>query len=685
MVTKDHVLILNGARSTVVFLAGLFCVLVSLSCGFEPVRKIEKANVTPAPGDAGQGFSLAGPLDKRSFAGSLLVWRPETSREDVAAILGATFDYNKAYTRSRQSIAALYQSDLYELDARRRDVQAKLAESGTGGGDEAKIERDRRLAAGNVWFEETLERLTKEHPEDFAPDAARALFARYCDAKLWELASRPLVADGQFSLRPIATPICESYYKQRSYFDAVDCFDSDGAGDSAGRNYFGCIWRSLRKTTFVTEGPLNDAIHGPVLEALAGSLEFRKLVSGKDGTQTLCGVDASSIRKFLALRVIQTETCTIPGSNVVLELSVPTESRAASRLERMSPATVVTFMDDQETRVGQDNLLALYPKALLLAASQGPRSGRELTPLERASDDFAIKLAALGKRSAKCGDQAAAFSASDVLMNLPFAVSGVGAFRPTREAESLDSARCVGLPDPKLFPEILSVQGASEEARAALEADLKELNSKRDVVVSRYCDMNNGLAESDSRRSEIEARPRQSGIVEQRAILATRDLRLELAPGVVSQGDSSDPVRARLRFGPDASPVEGCFDGYASGVPVVCPGSSSNGTGSGDQVLGAEVRFSPESGALVFRLELTDAVLTSIGLSNAIGFLKDSVMVIEMYGNSFEGLVPYVSGAVRFERGDQVVGRGVASYLIEANEAYRESNDLVRQCPRLGF
>lgn len=670
--------------------------LVLAGCGFEKTKKAGRQTVGPVVSDGGAGLALTGDLSERTFAGSLLVWKPGTTRDDVSAILQATRRYNEAYTRSRAVIEALYESDLRRMDERRAALLAeKSAPPGQASGAEALEARKARLDFGAGWFSALSARLTSENPGSFDETRAQALFARYCDAKLWELASHPMIADGTFSQRPSASVLCEAYFESQNYFESPACAQDN----SKAQNYFRCMWTALRKTSFVQSGPLQDARHGPVLEALAASPEFRKLVSGRDASAGFCGLDQLALRKFRLFKVVQTEPCVIPGSTVVLDLNVVSESRPTTSLDKMNAGTVAASMDDQEARVSQDRLLALYPQALLLSPSPGPRAGRELTALEKESDDFARRLAAMDKRGVNCGAEPSGFSATDVLVSLPFAVDGPMASGQSGNVGAVlrSSEGCRGMPAAALFPELLADKGADEDRRRELDASLAALAVDRDAVVTRYCDMNNGRPESASRKAEVEARPWQTAIVDERSILATRDLRLVLkpvqtsalasAPGSETPRSGEDAKglnRALLSFGPASVPVSGCFRSFVgpeAGAAAACPTQAPGEA----QHVAADVVYFPEKGSLQLSFPLTRDTLVATKLEARLGDFEGATFVVELFGNAFEGKVPYISGAVRFERGNEVVGRGVASYMIEANAAFEEANALVRECPRLGF
>jgi hypothetical protein len=665
------------------FLLGLALFFAIIQgCGFEKVKKPQNIRVEPAnTGLDGQGFALAGEAGSRNFAGSLLVWKPETTRQDVVAILNATRQYNEAYTRSRQVIASLYDNGLRDIDGRKSALLIERAQGGGAAGQGALALRDKKMSAASSWFEGRLDELEQVAlGGTFDKDRARRIFVRYCDAKLWELATHPMVADGTFGVRPTPSPLCEQIYLDRDYFSAPQCQVTEGQP----RSFFECIWESLSRTTFVTEGPLDANKHGPMLRALAKSPELRLLISGRGTAPSFCGLDSLGARKIRTFRVLLSEPCTVPRTGVPFDMNVPTESRATSPLERMSPASVAAAWDDQVSRVTQDRLLALYPKELLLVPSLGPRAGRELSAAEVAGDGVASQVSSIDKRGVKCGSLAEGFAAGDVLLNLPFAVEGPMADGQIGNVGSVLGSEegCLGMPDPDEFPELLAEQGDTESRRRAIDDQLAKLAADRDALLTRYCDMNNGLAESQSRKSEIEARPIQTAMVDERAILATRDLRLDLEP--VGPG----ALKARLRFGPGTAPVEGCYaalDAPEAGASLVCPSPGGAGGAEGLGVVAAEVRVATQDGSLLLSFPLNAATLQSTGLSARLGEFEGTVFRVELFANAFEGLVPYLSGAVRLERDAEVVARGVASYLIEANAAYEEANAVVRECPRLGY
>lgn len=662
----------------------LFSLLLILGgCGFGSVRQVENVPVPAIAKDQQTAFSLAPGSDARSFAGSLLVWKASSSRNDVAEILSATRRYNEAYTGSRKAIADLYASDLnglrQELDRLGQEINALDA----GSGSALKV-RAQRLDAAASWFENSKLGLQQKFGASFDSNRADAIFGRYCDAKLWELATQPFLANGLFQLRPSPSPLCEAYYAKRSYFASPACtrFDPTTGNPPVlpGQSAFECIWSALKLTTFVTEGPLVATVHGPVLDALAVNQSFRAIVAGRDSSAVFCGMNTSSVRKFLLLKVLQVDgsPCVIADApRVTLSLNVPTEPGAAVTLiSKLSPATLINLMDQQETLLNQDTTWARYPQSLLLFSAAQPRGGRQLDATELASDGFARKLAIVGRRNLRCGTDAASYSVSDVLVSLPFAdattVAPVGS-----QGSVFNPSVCAPFPPVSEFPEILAGDAAVDGKRADLEAQRDNVTRILDAVYSRYCDTSNGLPASASRKAEIEARPEQLRIVSERALIATRNLGLRLTAVA-----GSSQVSVSLSFGPEPIRARGCFAGWSDGRAVTC---SEPSVDAGVTEVAMEASFDPETDSIRLSLPLTQALLDQSSLDKQIAEHVGEKMEILFYANTFEGVVPFVSGNVTFLRGDTVTGRGVASYLIEENASYAAANDIAQQCSRLGF
>ncbi len=655
-------------------------------CGFGSVRKVENVPVPGIAKEQQSGFLLSSGTDSRSFVGSLLVWKPETTRDDVAAILSATRRYNEAYTGSRKAVVDLSSGELgslrQELDRLGKEINA--LDSGSGA---ALAVRSRRIDAASSWFEGTKLDVQQKFSGSFDAGRADAIFGRYCDAKLWELATQPLLANGLFQLRPSPSPLCEAYYAKRSYFASEACARFDlpssnppGGTPPVGQSAFECIWSALKLTTFVTDGPLVAGVHAAVLDALAVNQSFRAIVAGRDSSAVFCGMNASSVRKFLLLKVIQVEgtPCVIADSpQVTLSLNVATEPGASgTALSRMSPATIINLMDQQETLLNQDTTWARYPQSLLLFPAGRPRSGRQLEATEQASDGFARKLAIIGRRNLRCGTDPSPYSVSDVLVSLPFAdpgsVTPVGS-----EGGVVNPSVCAPFPAASEFPEILAGDAQVDGKRTELEAQRQSVNHSLDEVYARYCDTSNGLPASASRKAEIDARPEQLRIVSERAIIATRNFGMQLSPV-----DGGGRVSVSLSFGPEPIRARGCFAGWSDSRSIACSGVTAE-TGLAEVPM--EVTFDPSQNSIRVSLPLTKELLEPSGLDKQIPDQLGATMEILFFANAFDGIVPFVSGNVTFTRGGLVSGRGVASYLIEENPTYAFANDVGKQCARLGF
>ena len=378
--------------------------------------------------------------------------------------------------------------------------------------------------------------------------------------------------------------------------------------------------------------------------------------------------------------MIQTEgtPCVIADSpQVVLSLNVATEPGASATLiSKMSPATIINLMDQQETLLNQDATWARYPQSLLLFPASRPRGGRQLEATEQSSDGFVRKLGVIGRRNLRCGTDPSPYSVSDVLVSLPFADPG-SVVPGGSDGGVVNPSVCTPFPPASEFPEILAGDAQVDGKRTELEGRRQTVNRSLDEVYTRYCDTSNGLPASASRKAEIDARPEQLRIVSERAIIATRNFGMKLSPL-----DGSGRVVVSLTFGPEPIRARGCFAGWSDGRSIACSGAVAE---TGVAEVPMEVMFDPSQDSIRVSLPLTKELLEPTGLDKQIPDQLGSNMEILFYANAFEGVVPFVSGNVTFTRGGSVSGRGVASYLIEENSAYAFANDVGKQCARLGF
>ncbi len=620
-----------------------------VACGMPAADEPEVVPVPEITTNRDFGFSLNPQNETREFYGSLLVWRDGTTGEDVRAVLEASRKNTEAFVRRLDSVATLFANDLDALDAQigavQADRDAALAESGL---------RDRatRLAFADTWFEGEVEGLKATFGDAFGEAEevrVRQVFARYCDAKLWQQAVSEELADGAFEVRPVATPVCESHYAASAAFAAPEC--TAQAGEK--KNYFACVWKALKSTAYVQEGPLNEALHGPVLDAIAVSEQMRTFMATEPRGEKICGERITSFKRKLVDLNVGAADCLVPGSSVALNLKVVTNK---AELALVAPDDMATAVDRLEDFKDRSNLYTTIPYALHFAEPLGPRADRELSALERASDELARKMRTVGYASGKCGG--GKISLADKEFNLPFA-------ELTEVSFELD--KCESFPSTDDFPEMFVKDPLADE----LTARLDQLQIDRKSAIGKYCDR--AKCEAAESQSLCAAQVAKKGLIEavqSRAYLATT-FNLKLIPH--QEEDGQNWVEGRLIVsGSGRALAYGCMSGFAEGRNLeACPGEGAQA----GALTKMSMSFDPASEELALAFDFNTETRRAADLDDELKLaIADTQIKMSLYPGAFEDRVPFLSGAVTFERDGEVLRRGVASYMVEqAFEAQREA------------
>lgn len=644
----------RSARLCSVLAAAVVCLN---GCGLNPIKEPNSIGVDPVPVRAQYGFSLSEQDRPREFTGSLLIWKPETTRDDVQAISSATRASNEAYVERLEQVGLAFEgafenieNTIAELQMRREEL---AAESGLR-------DRSARLDYASRWFESERSVLATQ---DASVDLAHAtkLFGRYCDAKLWQMATSVLLADGVFSQRPTPAAVCEPHYEERGYFETAECERQEGMS----RSYFVCFWKALKRTSFVEVGPLSIETHGPVLDAVGDSEVFRQwfAVGAESGrAERPCGFFRSAIGQFLRLAVNNRRPCTIPGTSVLFDLNVATD---AETLDATSPQRVSDAIERHWDRRDNDTAPVLArATAELQFVQKGaePRAGRTLTAVEAASDEIARKLGLMGTPKGICGNKT--LSLVDVALNLPFV---------TLDKSPLDPDTCRDLPSIEDFPDLF----VTDPGLSVVEKELAERRAERDQSVLRACRQfdtsactldDSDLAKPQCRASRLKAQ--QAKLAATRAHLV-RVFSLKLIPrggeggrrwieGVVSLSGKRPAGIA-------------CMNGFAEGQGMACPDGKDN---DAEQVYvpgGMSLNYDSALEKLEVQLDLPESLLSVKELEASpelIELVKDSRMQVDLFPNSLGDKAPYLSGSAEFTRGDNLITRGVGSYLLEDTARY---------------
>lgn len=622
------------------------------ACGLNPIKEPESKGVEPAPVRSQYGFSLNEQEKPREFTGSLLIWKPETTRDDVQAISSATRASNEAYVERVDQVTASFEGSFADIDAVIAELQVRRDELAAESGVRDRIAR---LDFASRWFESEKIVLASQ---DASVDLAHAskLFGRYCDAKLWQMATSVLLADGVFIQRPTPAAVCEPHYAEQGYFVASECASEEGTG----RSYYSCFWKALKLTSFVEVGPLNRATHGPVLDAVGESEVFRQwfAVGAESGlAERPCGFFRTAIGQFLRLAVVNRQPCTVPGTTVLFDLNVVTD---AEKLDATSPQRVSDAIERHWDRRDNDAAPVLARATAELQFVQKaaqPRAGRTLTAVEVASDEIARKLGLMGTPKGICGNKT--LSLVDVALNLPFV---------TLNTSPLDPDTCRDLPSVEDFPDLF----VTDPAISAVEKELAERKAERDRIVLGSCQQFDTsvctLDDADLDRTQCRAsrlKARQADTAATRAHLI-RVFSLKLIP---REGEGGRRwVEGVVSLGGKRPAGVACMSGFAEGLALACPDGKDSDAANVYVPGGMSLSYDSALEKLTLQLELPESLLAVKELEAApelIELVKGSRMKVELFPNALGEKAPYLSGAAEFTRGEKLITRGVGSYLLE--------------------
>lgn len=253
-------------------------------CGDVQAPEADEQVVTPVTvpmpaANPDQPFMLKADQATVTYGGSLLMWDAAVTPTQIAAVAKASVDGRllKAGNLSCRSVdLAPPQQQSADLTNRRRALAVQIERAKSDGTRIAQVLRP----AVASWFEGRLADL-KNKGEISTTDVkhARANFAAYCEYKIWELATNPLLKN-KFDARPTPLQMCEPYYARAGLFktDGTLCQDTGSR-----RDYFSCLWQQGVMETKVFKGKLDTAAcdvvgltRAAAITAWVGTDEFRQ-------------------------------------------------------------------------------------------------------------------------------------------------------------------------------------------------------------------------------------------------------------------------------------------------------------------------------------------------------------------------------------------------------------------------
>lgn len=178
----------------------------------------------------------------QSYKGSAVIFAKDATPEQIGRIAEGA----KTSRRAKAAWTRFKREEVDPLAGRWRALKQQYRETD----DAARADqgsRAAREAAARTWIDAQWAALGQVNvlKSDDHQSAARAVFARYCEAKIWELAVSPLSFQ-TYTQRPSPLILCEATYEAMGLFQGEAC-----APNPEGRSFFACLWKEgVLKTSF---------------------------------------------------------------------------------------------------------------------------------------------------------------------------------------------------------------------------------------------------------------------------------------------------------------------------------------------------------------------------------------------------------------------------------------------------
>lgn len=452
---------------------------------------------------------------------------------------------------------------------------------------------------------------------------AKKVFDKYCDAKLWEMATDPKFFNRNFLLRPTPLAICEESYRSRHIFldDSQTDNECSPAPASLGKDYLPCFWIAASRTQFIGENGLYP------------SSTQDKMVSMLQDIETLKQNLSSGLQDQIRI-----------GSRRAIE----------SAFRVMNPQKDKTFETITIGRMIQaieakEDLLAVMMRGgapididvVSLVPSHIGEVALEPETIEHADNIIQqIKLLVLKRFQNQT-------SLNDVLFN-DFLVTNNVINEPSDF--TLDDFNIVdsdGFIDPKLVAPIQqkleSLGNQNKELSAEYNAALKNGTApslsngcgRENSVATVYC--KNFYATNRKLKAAMDKNPLLAKTVFTSSWIKTYPITNKNA--VLVQ------VKINDAFDKTHSVGYGCFL-VSSGEPIVCQPRNPD-----DKQI--SVNFDPIAQKMTIRLQLDNP--ESWGFENnyqdditrnfiPVKDLRNQILQLELFANIYDGLIPYISG-----------------------------------------
>lgn len=594
-------------------------------------QAVDTVGVPAFPAINDNVFALSGGKTAVSYKSTMLILNPSAHVNQLAEVINAS-----EMSRIKAADAKTFVGNEKEFDRR-------YGESGTVAMDLKKMQEelkvflseaqgravpiplaDRQKAAAD-WFAGTAAQLnlSEEHSRKL-----QTVFADYCDAKIVEFAAHPLFAamagDG-YTERPSPHQLCETYYKDRAYFQGESCTKGD---------FFTCMWQEgvVKSGSLLTQNGSSPAdVLRPILADPVKKEIFRKILMADETvsapyikTTTSIVKDAIYKKKVYFYVALQSG-----------KPSIGTEASCQKLLDPEFGFICGMFARTWKDITPQASILDVEFKSALMVV-------KNRADLQTIAD--AVKF--FGQRPTVGTPQA---SNSDYYFHA--LVSGKKLIQPSAESLGLQQDAITTVNNiflDKVFslnPDDRALKDQKEAELGVLQKDLTFHRSERD------------------RLTDVASEALRSGI---RAANAG-DVAFGFLAYRMTVTHNADIMRATITFEDYETQVfEACYD-KTTRVSIDCP--SGLGLAS-ETIRKGKLSLNPDKGRIEFSMVLDDPDAVGLGfnakneaspdyfMTLTADQIQGTTLTFELYPNRMQNSLDILTGKALFTRG--------AGYLYEA-------------------
>ncbi len=651
-------------------LSGL--VLLAVSCGKPKVVTPESTKLNLPEFNNGTNFRLADNAEEQEFNGALVLWDKKLTSDKIVPLLQATRAYNESFTEYAKSLADVIDNQVSPSEKamlEKKSVLEKLT------AENSKKQLDVSMMAAANWFDNEL-KVKAENSPTLDVAKAKAVFARYCDAKVVEYASTKSLARESYSRRPSPAALCENYYVGR-LFD-VNSAECAPAAEGQTKNYLSCFWNEgVLKTSYF--GGANRLFDDKQIE------DIKVLVNEESFKQSLKmpgDADTVSCRR---LSYLNNPTGAVPAREMSRNIFAQFLGFTQGTTQIISGAT--NYLKHYKLQCGS-TLATFYFAPTSLIPMYATTPNNLISKVELMSSDDSDDMRIIGSKasdgSAQLPDliefrnklkiQIAGLSQLNQSCAYPLEI---GSGKLVTEMASVNElrfngplrAQAISCPDADkaLVPDVFgSANTELDAAKVEFSSATQVFEKAREAVCFTHeqtCDESRlSLLQYKDCKANTELFAKKVAAVQAPNVAASVS---KMTLNVKQMGD--DGVQFLLKIG-ERPYGAACIDSFSSGKNIAC--ASEVKVSYFNEL---NFNYNPTNSNISISTELNnvDFLKKSPTISHVVNLMDDAAseilgktLKIELYPNSFDGVVPYLSGKALILDGDKEIYQGAGSYLI---------------------